>query len=53
MDKQKALVLLCGVVSQEPPTFKDLCSLFLALQEVRAKEGKGSRVKGKLSQLSL
>lgn len=52
MDKQKALALLCGVVSQEPPTSKDLCSLFLGLREVRAKEGKGSGVKGKVRQLS-
>lgn len=52
MDKQKALALLCGVVSQEPPTFKDLCSLFLSLRKVRAKEGKGSGVKGKVRQLS-
>lgn len=52
MDKQKALALLCGVVSQKPPAFEELCSLFLGLREVRAKEGKGSGVKGKVSQLS-
>lgn len=52
MDKQKALALLCGVVSQKPPAFEELCSLFLGLWEVRPKEGKGSRVKGKVRQLS-
>lgn len=52
MDKQKALALLCGVVSQKPPVFEELCSLFLGLWEVRAKEGKGRRVKGKVRQLS-
>lgn len=51
MDKQKALVLHCGVVSQEPPAFENLCLLFLGLQDVRTKEDRGSGVKGKVRQL--
>lgn len=52
MDKQKALALLCAVVSQEPPAFENLCSLSLRLRDVRAKEDRGSGVKGKVRQLS-
>lgn len=52
MDKQKALALLCAVVSQESPAFENLCSLFLGLRDVRAKEDGGSEVKGKVRQLS-
>ncbi len=52
MDKQKALALLCAVVSQEPPAFENLCSLFQGLRDVRAKEYGGSEVKGKVRQLS-
>lgn len=52
MDKQKALALLCAVVSQESPAFENLCSLFQGLRDVRAKEYRGSEVKGKVRQLS-
>lgn len=52
MDKQKALALLYGLVSQEPPSFEDLRSLFLGLPGVRSKEDKGGSVKGKVTQVS-